>query len=292
MNLFIRVLEFFESRGKPFALLTGFFFISIVGFLDYATGYELAFSLFYLVPISLVTWGTSKRYGAAAAALGALVWLSADVSAGQSYTKPAIYFWNTAIRFCFFIFVVFLLSALKKSLEHEHELARTDPLTGAANSRLFMELLNREIDRSRRYAHSFTVAYFDLDDFKDLNDRLGHSAGDEALRVIVREVKANLRRTDIVARLGGDEFVLLLPETNQREARSVMSKLRRALLKSMREKRWQVGFSIGVLSCREPEGAPDQFLAAVDRLMYAAKRGGKNSAVYRSCRGDIRLMTL
>ncbi len=71
--------------------------------------------------------------------------------------------------------------------------------------------MKAEVERSRRYARQFTIAYFDLDNFKAVNDQFGHAAGDELLKAVVDIIRAHVRATDVIARLGGDEFALLLP---------------------------------------------------------------------------------
>lgn len=280
----MKILDALTDFNKPALIASGFMLVGLVGFLDYVTGNELGFSLFYALPIALTTWFVSKRFGTATAVLSACVWLAADIGAGRSHSHPALYVWNTLMRYGFFIVIVTLLSALRRSLEHQKELARTDPLTGAVNSRHFQELLYNEVVRSKRYSHPLTLVYLDVDDFKDLNDRFGHATGDEALRVIVRQFKDSLRSIDVIARMGGDEFAILLPETDQPAARSVVSKLQERLLQAMQLHDWHVTFSFGVLSCGDAEFPPDQMLSVADRLMYTVKSKGKNSAIYVSWR--------
>jgi len=92
--------------------------------------------------------------------------------------------WNALTRFLFFMLVAICLIALRNAYEHEKALARSDFLTGAANSRAFFEVADMELVRARRYARPFSVAYIDVDNFKTVNDTLGHLAGDDLLRVI------------------------------------------------------------------------------------------------------------
>jgi GGDEF domain-containing protein len=112
--------------------------------------------------------------------------------------------------------VVYLLTEYKDRAEREEILARTDPLTEVANSRYLYTLAEMEIERLSRYEHPFTVAYMDIDNFKEINDRFGRRAGDELLCLVASTMQNNLRITDTVARLGGDEFIILLPETKGR----------------------------------------------------------------------------
>ena len=278
-------LSSLQKQSKPFWIIIGFLLIGGVGILDFLTGYELAFSLFYLIPVSLVAWLTSRRLGILASLASAFVWLIADVAAGHSYSHPFIYAWNTFIRFSFFILTVFLLSTLKRVLERERELARTDYLTGAINSHLFYDFVQMEIDRIQRYKHPFTLAYIDLDNFKTVNDQFGHSIGDQVLCALVNSARKYLRKTDVVARLGGDEFALLLPETNQESARVTFSKIQNGLLEEMRQSHWPITFSIGVLTCSTAPQTTDELVYMTDELMYSVKLNGKNAIKYSTFAG-------
>lgn len=274
-----------EKLSKPIRILLGFAFIGVVGICDFLTGYELAFSLFYVIPITFLTWGIGRRLGIMASLASALVWLVADVAAGRSYSHPLLPIWNTLIRLSFFVIITWLLSALRSAVEREKEFARADTLTGALNSRLFFELTQLEIDRLRRYERPFTVVYIDLDNFKTVNDKFGHLTGDQALRTVVTYSKQHLRSTDVIARLGGDEFGLLLPETSQEPARVALSNLQRGLLEEMRQHNWPITFSLGVLTCSVAPPTTEEVVRMADELMYSAKRGNKNAIVYGTYKG-------
>lgn len=170
--------------------------------------------------------------------------------------------------------------ALKKAFEYEKELARVDPLTGAANQRSFYELAQREIERSRRYKYPFTIGYFDLDDFKAINDQFGHKVGDEILRAVVKYATGRLRKTDLFARLGGDEFAFLLVETGPELARMIVSKFQEDIFLRIQENNRLVTFSIGALTCVDASLALENILEMVDDLMYSVKRDGKAGIKY------------
>jgi diguanylate cyclase (GGDEF)-like protein len=269
-----------ETVGKPALAMIGFSLIALVGLLDYLTGYEASFSLFYLLPISLVVWFAGSRLGVTASVVSAIVELIADVLSGDNSLQPVFYLWNAAIRFGFFITVTLLLARLKNDLEHEKYLSRTDYLTGATSTGFFYGLLQMQMDLFQRYEHPFTLAYLDLDNFKTINDRFGHSTGDTVLRSVVTYTRNGLRKTDIVARLGGDELAILLPETDQKTAQKVVAKIREGLLDEMRRCGWPVTFSIGLMTFTAMPASTNELIKMVDDLMYTVKHNGKNAISY------------
>jgi diguanylate cyclase (GGDEF)-like protein len=153
---------------------------------------------------------------------------------------------------------------------------RLDPVTGVLNRGGFIEVLEDESKRARRYLHPLTLAYVDLDDFKLVNDLLGHEAGNSCLETVARTMQDTLREVDFVARIGGDEFALLLSETKAEDVRGVLDKLQTALLDAMHAKNWRVTFSTGAVTFGEPLGDPVEMMAKADELMYSVKLSGKN----------------
>lgn len=276
MNVITRL----EKRSLSFWGIVGLILVVLVGVVDVLTGYELALSLFYLLPISLTTWFSGRRLGVLTSFFSAVVWFSADVITEHPYSHAAIPYWNTAIRFGFFMVTTLLLAALKKAYETQKELARIDKLTGAVNRSFFSELVQMEINRTRRFGHPFTLAYLDLDNFKAINDRFGHNIGDKVLYTIAQQAMSQLKNTDVVARLGGDEFAFLLPETDPTAAQVVISRVHSSLLEEMRRNNWSVTFSMGVLTCIDMPRSTDELIKQADDLMYSVKNAGKNSIRY------------
>jgi diguanylate cyclase (GGDEF)-like protein len=271
---------FIEKQTLSFKVSLGFAFIGMVGLLDLLTGYEIGFSLFYVLPVSFLAWFAGRSIGLSASLVSAVVWRLADWAAGHPYSSFLISLWNTLIRLSFFILIVLLISALRRAIERETNLARTDNLTGTVNSRFFYKLAEMEINRFARYKHVFSLAYIDLDNFKTVNDRWGHATGDQVLRLVANYIQQHMRQTDILARLGGDEFALLLPETDEERARAVCTKIQEGLLTEMRDKQWPVTFSIGVLTCQLSPPSVDVLVSRADELMYAVKHRNKNGIQY------------
>ncbi len=277
----MNILAGLEKQSKSTLVIAGFILIGIIGFIDYLTGHEFALSVFYVFPIFMVTWFTNQRLGLAASVASAMVWLAADVSTGQTYSLPFIPLWNSFIRFAFFIIITILLSSLKRSLE----LAHTDHLTSAINSRYFYELVEMEINRFQRNRHPFTVAYIDIDNFKAVNDQFGHIMGDQVLITLVSSVSKVIRKSDFIARLGGDEFAVLFPETDQEAARTIFTKIQNSFVEAAQQKNWSITFSIGVLVCKVAPPTTEELIRKADELMYLAKSDGKNTIRYSTYAG-------
>lgn len=278
--------ERFENRSPLFWTITGVTAVGILGILDFLSGNEVTLSLFYLLPIVLVTWAVDRKTGLFLSFLSGLTLLGAEIAAGQQYSHPLFYLLNTLIRTLFYVVVVYLVTELKKSRREEQLAARTDFITGAVNARYFNELLQMEINRIRRYPHPITLVYVDVDNFKLVNDLFGHRIGDEVLRCIASELKSQLRSTDTVARMGGDEFVMLLPSTRQAEARLVVSKLYAHLIEEMKRRNWPVTFSMGVVTCEFSPYSAEQLVNMADELMYEVKNSTKNDVRFRTWLGE------
>jgi diguanylate cyclase (GGDEF)-like protein len=228
-----------------------------------------------LLPIGIYSLAFSPKAGIAAAILCSVIWFVVEVLTSE-HTNLLIHFWNAAIRLGFFL----LPTILFKVVEQERRLARADALTGAFNNRYFIELLQREIDRSVRYRHFFTVAFIDTDNFKIINDTFGHAFGDSALQAIVKLMKKHLRKTDLVARVGGDEFAILLPETDSAAARSAITNMTGKLCDELIRMKYPITFSIGVLTLSAPHLSAEEVLRIADKMMYIVKNNGKNNVRY------------
>lgn len=247
--------------------------IAVAGVADWYSGLDIAFTAIYLLPISLAAWMLSRRAMLAITFACAGTWLLADLAVNVVPRIPLIEVVNLVMELGIFLMFGFLLESLRHRLAIEHELARTDVLTGLRNRRAFWDAAEVEIERCRRFGQPFSVAYLDVDDFKGVNDRLGHRAGDELLQAIANTLQSGVRRIDVVARLGGDEFGLLLPGTDERGARVVMSKLREQLTAGLHAT-FRVGCSTGCLSVLQAPKDADELVARADAVMYAAKHDG------------------
>jgi len=170
------------------------------------------------------------------------------------------------------------VARLQQALASASELMRHDALTGALNRKGLDEALGTEISRARRHGGQLCLALLDIDDFKKLNDSLGHAVGDAALVHLTRVVAETIRPEDTLARYGGEEFVVLLPNTALEDAITAMARVQRELTRRFflhNNDRVLITFSCGIAEIGTDETAEDVIQRA-DNAMYLAKRAGKN----------------
>jgi diguanylate cyclase (GGDEF)-like protein len=192
-------------------------------------------------------------------------------SLGQLYLSNAV-----------LIVLLFFLSRLKDELretwvlaEHMASLAHTDPLTGVLNRRGLEAVLEQEMERAGRYGEPLSLIFFDLDNFKQVNDSLGHDFGDSVLIQISRLVESRLRASDQLGRWGGDECIIVAPETSQASAQQFANRLRTAIEDRHLGQAGHLSASFGVAAFR-PGDSSAILIKRADIALYRAKTQGKN----------------
>ena len=267
---------------KKFIFPLALILVIILGILDYLTGYEIDFSIFSLIPILIIVWFKPVQDAIIISIVSSVAWLTADITSGHYYSNVLILLWNMLMRFMFFIIIVILSDRVKKNFELEKKLARLDLLTGLNNTRSFMEQAAVEKIRSLRFKRPFTMAYIDIDNFKQLNDTFGHTEGDILLQDLGKIIKENIRTYDIAARLGGDEFIILFPETDKKQAQEAANKIKSGIEKILRKHLSSLTLSIGVVTVTNPTYPIDGIIKIADSLMYSVKNGSKNGIEYKT----------
>jgi diguanylate cyclase (GGDEF)-like protein len=263
-------------QNRSAALAGGAALLLAIAVADYLAGAQISLTALYLVPIVLVTWNVGRGTGLAAAIAGAVLTIAGDVAAGATYSSWLVPWTMLLLWAAMFISFVLVVAQLKRALEREQEMARVDALTGVANRRHFLEMAAMELSRARRNGRPLTVAYLDVDDFKQVNDQRGHAAGDALLRAVAAALRGRLRLTDSIGRMGGDEFAICLPETTAAAAERVLSDLRSQVGTSLGADVAPVTLSMGAVTYASPPASVDVLLRGADQALYAAKRGGKN----------------
>jgi diguanylate cyclase (GGDEF)-like protein len=169
-----------------------------------------------------------------------------------------------------------VMSRLKVRAEEFHRLATVDPLTGLYNRRFAETRLAAEASRSQRYGHPMTVVSFDLNCFKQINDKFGHPAGDQVLKEFAERLNGAIRVSDYAVRMGGDEFLVILPECPAEQVQALFSRLKDIEV-NYAGNVIPVQYSAGWVGYESGE-SPEMFLERADRLLYANKRSSKQIA--------------
>ena len=210
-------------------------------------------------------------YGSVVGSFGAAVpWIE---------PRPTVIQWLTVaiVGGVAVVFVRRLTGESERQARRLAALAREDPLTGALNRRAIVERLTDDLVAARRSGAWPAIAVLDVDRFKDINDRFGHAAGDEALRALVTAVTRRLRAGDAVGRLGGEEFLVVLADADAAGAATYAEDLRTLVASDVVARRTPFTISVGVAASDDGAMTADELLAAADAALYAAKRAGRNA---------------
>lgn len=189
--------------------------------------------------------------------------------------------------YLYVISIAYILMLAQYLSDKNKSLAERDPLTGVFNRRIFSVMAETERNRAIRGQNAFSLLSLDIDNFKGINDSVGHAAGDAALKGLAECLKSLLRSSDIIGRIGGDEFIILLPDTDVKEASLVAGKIRMSIedLKIVFEgKPIPLRLSIGISWNEKRDKAVEEIFREADIALYEAKRCGRNRfEIYRRC---------
>ncbi len=254
--------------------------IAGICFVDVISGPDFGMSLFYLVPVAATGWWAGRTTTVLVALLAAIAWLLADALVRPASNWP-VSSWNGATRLVMYCAIGLFTAVMKRDrvlmsrlFAAETALARTDGLTGLSNGRAFRLALDERIPTGRA-ERGDCLLYLDLDNFKQVNDRFGHAAGDAVLSEVGALLRTSIRDGDIAARMGGDEFAVLLRNVAESEVPELGQRIVAAISRlAERYPGTGLGASVGAIVSRAPLSA-EEFLKLADGSMYEAKRAGK-----------------
>ena len=251
--------------------------VGLVVWLDVVAGTNISLRVLYLPALVVTAW----TLGLAASLIMALIAACSLLFATSSdrWFEP-VWIWEVLVRFLSFGGLAVAVWFLRRSWDRRYRLERLDPLTEVGNRTAFLERADAEVSRCRRNGLPLSVAFLDCDDFKAVNDSLGHVIGDEVLKTIAGTLRSSIRGYDFAARLGGDEFVLLLPDTDGEAAQSVTERIRADLDDALRRSGWPSSLSVGVVTFLEMPDASTDLIRAADEQMYRAKRTGRGGVSF------------
>lgn len=262
----------YGGQGRTFYGLLSIILMFIIVAVDWYLSHRISLLPFYMISVLVAAVFVGRLAAVGVSLLCAVAWLFIDLGRGViEYQHLFSPYWNALVRLFVFLMVVGIVS-LGKSLQKEKGRARIDPLTGIMNRRAFYEASRQEMARSRRYHRPLSMVFFDLNGFKQINDRYGHGLGDKILRWVGASIRKNIREGDIAARWGGDEFAVLLPETDYKGATRFVNRINKALVKISEREINGVKASFGIKTYAIAPSSVDEMVKDADSLMYEAKR--------------------
>ncbi len=281
------IFSILERRSPNAIYFLSLLILLVVSLLSVALQNTLSLEPFYIFAILFASWYGSRKAGIIVALMSTTALVVAKAYILQYAIGALELVYIAAPYGATFLILAVLITNFRNVHRVEVTAADTDKLTGIGNVRSFYAGLANELLRSYRYQHVFSMAYIDVDNFKNINDTFGHATGDKLLIEVADCLESSLRRTDMVARIGGDEFVCLFPETEQEEAKAVFIKIKELLKQRMQVHGWPVGFSIGLVTFQTLPEDIHEAMEIADKLMYSVKSTKKDNIAYKVWHGKI-----
>ena len=274
-----RLARLFQGLSVIQATAVAVVLVGLLAAADRWLGKAISLSVFFLAPVGLATWYGNLRAGLALSILSGMTMVVLDMPLDAGLNARLGVLWNGAAHLGFFSIVSYLLHIHKRHFEAEKTFGRTDPLTGILNRRAFMEQSAYLFNLASYHGTPISVAYIDIDNLKQMNDCHGHVAGDALIKSVAEAMQQCCRRSDIIARLGGDEFAIVLADTNQDAARTIVAKFQRAIQGALHSPS-AVTCSVGVVTFVQFPSSIEQAVGIADALMYSVKAAGKNAVAF------------
>lgn len=263
--------------------------VVLIVFMVFGSGYffEKRYPIAFLILFPLI-WASARLSYNVNMIFLVIVAIGATVGTAMGYSQFAF---DADQRISLVVLQIFILSVTflvlmmiaqrrneQRILDEMEHLSLHDSLTKVGNRRFFTTVFENELAKNKRYHHPLSLILFDIDHFKDINDTLGHAAGDKVLKELAALIEIQLRSSDALARWGGEEFIVVLPETDLANAAATAEKMRQCIEAYSFSIKEPIRCSFGVIECSEDESF-ENALIRVDCLLYEAKNSGRNKVM-------------
>jgi len=251
---------------------------SAVLVIDGATGPHISLNPLYLTPLCFTVWCLGRIAGLVSGIMAIAVTLYLNgfgdgLSVQASSVPVSTAAWNAAARVFGVVFIILFVGAFRRTFDQERANARIDPLTGLGNRRAFKAECSRLELASARNDRILLCGLIDVDDFKSVNDRHGHAAGDDVLRIVADAILSAVRPYDVTARVGGDEFAFCLAVRDRGSAERKCGEIHDAVMTALNHTNYGATCSLGAATGSDMA----QTLRVADQALYRAKDAGKSA---------------
>lgn len=282
------LLNFCRTEGDQFALritLTAAL-VALTGLFDYLTDYETRTASIYVVLTTIMAIISPVRVRTFFLSIILLLrfWFI-EHEAPQDNNELMLAHTNFMIQVVAILISFTVASTLKTLVIEAIANAQNDPLTELFTRKYVHDVMPIIMSELRRHQRPMSIMFIDCDNFKEVNDTYGHSAGDAVLRVVAKTLLGTIREGDIPVRLGGDEFVVIFPEASGDQLKAVVERCIGSLNEEMASKAYPITFSVGVVEFLSIPKSIEDAISAADRVMYHAKKTGKNRVIYEDWPG-------
>lgn len=277
----MKFTEYFSNLPSSYHILIALLLAIVISFLNYILGAYLDLSVLYVLPILFTAYLAGAFAGLLVTALSILLYTASEVIAPlkpmaeplSAYGKIII---NVSIHIFVFVVVALALAGYRNYRMMQQTNAMMDPMTGLYNRSGFYEIAEKELKRDKRYGRPLSVASFDINNIKEVNEIHGEGMGNMLIQETARVAKNLVRKSDILARVGGDEFMIIFSETGD-SAEKAVEKLQKRLMEIVTKNNWPVSFSIGLITYHKAPDKTETLMVGADGVRNRAKSAGPNS---------------
>jgi diguanylate cyclase (GGDEF)-like protein len=275
-RLLTAIARWYEGQCFGVAVAVSALMLAFLVTVDGILGFEPAFRILYVLPLWLATRLGGRWAGAMLVLLG--TWVGTTIDLQNHSFGVAGTFASGFLHFLALGLVMLAIARVEETLWRTRKQAMHDPLTGLLNRRALRDFGEDAFAQSQALNEPLTAVVIDCDDFKRLNDDYGHEAGDHALQILARVLESETRQMDLIARTGGDEFVIILPGSDEREARGVMARVEFAFEQRIQDAGYGTSLSVGLAAAGNDDVAIEALLKRADLNMYSEKARNKRKA--------------